>query len=50
VLAESRTKAQAVMEQGQPISRVAAAVIVAIWLLLALVAIVLIWRLVPPSA
>ena len=35
VMAESREKAQEIMRQGKPVNRVAAIVIVAIWLLLA---------------
>ena len=35
VMAECREKAQGVMAQGKPVNRTAAAVIVAIWLLLA---------------
>jgi uncharacterized membrane protein YkvA (DUF1232 family) len=41
VMAESREKAQEVMAQGKPVNRAAAAVIVAVWLLLAALAIVL---------
>lgn len=44
VLAECREGARAAMAQGKPINRVAAAVIVAIWLLLALLAIALVVR------
>ena len=43
VMAEKRATARAVMAQGKPVNRVAAAVIVAIWLLLA--AIVVAWLL-----
>ncbi len=42
VLAECRERAQAIMALGKPINRVAAAAIVAIWLLLAGLAVVLI--------
>ena len=35
VMAESRVKAQEIIRQGKPVNRVAAAVIVVIWLLLA---------------
>lgn len=42
VLAESRAKAQELMAQGKPVSRTAAAVIIAIWLLLGGLAIFLI--------
>ena len=41
VLAESRVKAQEIMRQGKPVNRVAAVVIIAIWLLLA--ALVIAW-------
>ena len=41
VLAENRVKAQEIMRQGKPVNRVAAAVIIAIWLLLA--ALVIAW-------
>jgi hypothetical protein len=41
VLAESRVKAQEIMLQGKPVNRVAAVVIIAIWLLLA--ALVIAW-------
>ncbi|HOU16040.1 MAG TPA: YkvA family protein [Anaerolineae bacterium] len=39
VMAESRTKAQEALANGKPVSRAAAAVIVAIWLLLAVLGI-----------
>ena len=41
VMAECREKAQAVMSQGKPTNWMAAAVIVAIWLLLAALAVIL---------
>jgi uncharacterized membrane protein YkvA (DUF1232 family) len=41
VLAENRVKAQEIMRQGKPVNRAAAAVIIAIWLLLA--ALVIAW-------
>lgn len=41
VLAENRGKAQEIMRQGKPVNRAAAAVIIAIWLLLA--ALVIAW-------
>src|SRR5512139_3727555 len=41
VLAESRVKAQEIMRQGKPVNRVAAVIIIAIWLLLA--ALVIAW-------
>ena len=44
VLAECRDKAREVMKQGKPINRIAAAIIIAIWLLLAILAIVFIIR------
>lgn len=44
VLAECREKAQAVMSQGRPTNWVAAALIVAVWLLMATLAVVLILR------
>jgi uncharacterized membrane protein YkvA (DUF1232 family) len=44
VLAECREKAQAAMSQGKPTNWTAAGVIIAIWLLLAVLAIVLIAR------
>ena len=44
VLAECRQRAQEVMAQGKPVNRVAAAVIVGVWLLLAATAIVLVIR------
>lgn len=44
VMAESREKAQAVFAQGKPVNRVAAVVIISIWLLLAALAIALIVR------
>ena len=46
VLAESRDKASGLMSEGKPTNRVAAAVIVALWLLLAAMAIALIARVV----
>jgi uncharacterized membrane protein YkvA (DUF1232 family) len=45
VMAECRQKAQEVMAQGKPVNRVAAAVIVSAWLLLAALAVYLIVRL-----
>src|SRR5437764_7425025 len=44
VLAECRQRASEVMAQGKPVNRVAAAVIVGVWLLLAATAIVLVAR------
>lgn len=47
VLAECREKAEVVIAQGKPTSRIAAIVIVSIWLLLAILAVVLvasIWK------
>jgi uncharacterized membrane protein YkvA (DUF1232 family) len=40
VLAECRTRAQEAMQNGKPVSRVAGAVIIVIWLLLAVLCIV----------
>jgi uncharacterized membrane protein YkvA (DUF1232 family) len=45
VMSEYRAKAQAIISQGKPINRVAAAVIIIIWLSLAALAIVLIAQL-----
>jgi uncharacterized membrane protein YkvA (DUF1232 family) len=45
VLAECREQAREVMKEGQPVSRAAAAVIIAIWLCLAAVAVAFIMRL-----
>ena len=45
VMAESRAKAQELMRQGKPVNRVAALVIVAIWLLLAAFIVVFMMRL-----
>lgn len=42
VLADSRQKARKVMKEGKPTNRAAAAVIVAIWLLLAVLAVFLV--------
>jgi len=44
VLAECREKAEAAMNQGKPTSRIAAIVIVAIWLLLGIVAVIWVGR------
>jgi len=44
VLAECRERAQAIMSQGKPTNRVAAGVIIAIWLLLAVLAVLLVVR------
>lgn len=46
VMAECREKAQTVMSQDKPINRIAAAVIITIWLLLAAVAIIFVVRLI----
>jgi uncharacterized membrane protein YkvA (DUF1232 family) len=45
VMSEYREKAQAIIQQGKPINRVAAIVIVGVWLLLAALAIALIVKL-----
>ena len=42
VMAESRDKAQAIIANGKPVNRAAAAVIVAVWLLLAALGIALV--------
>ncbi len=44
VLAECREKAEAAMSEGKPTSRIAAIVIVAIWLLLGIVAVIWVGR------
>lgn len=44
VLAECRDKAREIMKQGKPVNKIAAAIIIAIWLLLAWFAILLIMR------
>ncbi|HEY9637309.1 MAG TPA: DUF1232 domain-containing protein [Coleofasciculaceae cyanobacterium] len=44
VLAECREKAEALMEQGKPTSKIAALVIVAIWVLLGMFAVVWVGR------
>jgi len=46
VMAECRERAQEVMGQGKPINRAAAAVIIVIWLLLAMLGTVLVVRIV----
>ena len=46
VLAECRDQAREVMKQGQPVNRAAALVIIAIWIALALLATVLLRRLI----
>jgi uncharacterized membrane protein YkvA (DUF1232 family) len=46
VMAECRARAQDVMAQGKPVNRTAAAIIIAIWLLLAAMAIALVIRVV----
>lgn len=46
VLAEYRDQAREVMQQGKPVNRVAAGIIIAVWILLAIVAIVFIKRLI----
>jgi len=48
VLAECREQAREVMKQGQPVSRAAAAVIIAIWVLLVVGAVVFLRRLIRP--
>ena len=45
VLAECREKARAVMQSGKPVNWIAAGVIIAIWLLLAVLAVILVLRL-----
>ena len=44
VLAECRDKAREVMKLGKPVNRIAAVIIIAIWLLLAILAIVFVKR------
>lgn len=44
VLAESRARAQEVLRQGRPVNRLAAAVIVAIWIVLVALVVAFIWR------
>jgi uncharacterized membrane protein YkvA (DUF1232 family) len=44
VLADCREQAKEVMKQGKPVNRAAAAVIIAIWVVLAVLAIVLVRR------
>ena len=46
VMAESRVQADVVMQHGKPVNKVAAVVIVGIWLGLAVVSMVLLWQLV----
>lgn len=45
VMAESRIRAEEVIRQGKPVNKVAAALIIAVWLLLAALGIVLVERL-----
>ena len=45
VLAECREKARATMQSGKPVNWIAAGVIIAIWLLLAVLAVILVLRL-----
>jgi uncharacterized membrane protein YkvA (DUF1232 family) len=49
VMTNCRERADAALQQGKPVSRVGAAFIVAIWLLLAVGGILLAWRWVAPS-
>ena len=44
VMADSREKAAEIIRQGKPINRVAALVIIAIWLVLAAIMVAVIWR------
>lgn len=44
VLAECRDQAREVMKQGKPVNRIAAVIIVGVWLVLALLAIMLVIR------
>jgi uncharacterized membrane protein YkvA (DUF1232 family) len=46
VLKECRSRAREVMLQGKPVNRIAAAIIIAIWLLLAFASVLLVMRLV----
>jgi uncharacterized membrane protein YkvA (DUF1232 family) len=45
VLAECRGRAREVMREGKPVNRIAAAIIIGIWLLLAFAAVLLVMRL-----
>jgi hypothetical protein len=45
VMTESRAKAQEVIRQGKPVNRIAAAIILAIWLILAALVIAFMLRL-----
>lgn len=47
VMADCRARAGSVVDGGKPIGRVAAAVVVCIWLLLACAALAITWRLMP---
>ncbi len=44
VMAECRARSEEVMRQGKPVNKVAAVVIIGIWLLLAALVIAFIWR------
>lgn len=46
VLTESRARAQTQFQDGSPVSRVAAAVIVGLWLLVATLVLLVVWRMV----
>ncbi len=46
VLTECRDRAREVMKQGKPVNRAAAAIIIAIWLLLAILAVAIVMRLI----
>lgn len=48
VLADCRIQAQAVMQQGKPINRTAAVIIIGIWLLLAALSIVMVVKIFRP--
>lgn len=46
VLAECQEKSREVMKQGKPVNKVAAAIIIAIWIVLAVVMVRLLWGLI----
>ena len=50
VLAQCREEARAVIDQGRPTSRVGAALIIAIWLLIAAFVVTFVWRTLRPEA
>jgi uncharacterized membrane protein YkvA (DUF1232 family) len=48
VMADCQAQAELIMQQGKPVSWVGAAIIVAVWLLLAVLGMVLLWRVFQP--